>query len=159
MKKKKHIDSFLLSKDKKHKYYYKKNSKSKITKNNFNTNFNKELNFYYGLQAIESGFLYIRSIKATLKLIKWFLRKYNLNKVKYKINFFPDFSLTAQGKETRMGKGKGDFSEKIALIKKNKVLFEFSKPKTISEKAMLLKLIKDCQIKLNLKTKLKKNIW
>ena len=158
-KKKKHIDTFLLSKEKKYKYYYKKNIFFTKTSNKFNTNFNKNLNFYYGLQLCKSGFLTLKSIKAVLKLIKWFLRKFNLRFIRYKINFFPDFVITERSKDTRMGKGKAAPKEKVAYVKKNQILIEFSKPKTDYERSSLKKLIKNCKIKLNLPTFVKKNIW
>ena len=55
-----------------------------------------------------------------------------------------------------MGKGKGKFSEKVAVIKKGQILFEFSK--VIGKEYLLNKLLKNCQIKLNIKTNPKKKI-
>lgn len=79
--------------------------------------------------------------------------------IKYKINFFPDFALTERGKETRMGKGKGAFKEKVAFVKKNQILIEFAKPIDEFGNASLIKLLKDCKIKLGKKVIIKKNIW
>ena len=156
IKKKKHVDSIFESREKKHQYFYKP-SFSKTIEVNFNkSNFSPNKKYYYGLQAAEHGYLNLKAIKAVVKLIKWFSKKYSLN-LKFNFYFFPDFVLTSKPKEVRMGKGKGKFSEKVAVIKKGQILFEFSK--VIGKEYLLNKLLKNCQIKLNIKTNPKKKIW
>lgn len=152
--KKKHIDSIFISKEKNYPFYYKGgfiNKENKLIKTNFSN-----LNFFYSIQSLETGYLNLRSIKAVLKLIKWSNKNYNLG-LKYKFFFFPDFTLTSKPKEVRMGKGKGKPSEKVAIIKKGQILFEFSKG--FGKEKLINKLLKDCSIKLNIKTSIKKNLW
>ena len=42
------------------------------------------------------------------------------------INIFPNKPVTKKPAETRMGKGKGDLSHWVAVVKRGKVLFEIS---------------------------------
>lgn len=70
MKKKKHIESFFIVKNKKYKYYYKKNLNKFKSAKLTNSNFSKKYKTTVCLKALEAGYLRPRAIKAVLKLIK-----------------------------------------------------------------------------------------
>lgn len=149
-KKKKHIENFFTVKNKKYKYYYKKNLEKFKSAKLVNVNFSKKYKTVVCLKSVESGYLKPRSIKAVLKLIKWFLKKHKIDCF-YKLNVFPDFVLTAKPNEVRMGKGKGDPDILVAEVKKNEVILEFS---SIANTKLFQKLLSNCKNKLNLKTKI-----
>ena len=154
-KKSKHIDSFFLSKDKKYKFYYKKKNKKQKETYKQNCNFTLFKNTCYGLVALETKFLETASIKALLRAIKWYPRKYKFP-LKTKLNFFPDFVLTNKPNEIRMGKGKGQNYRKVAYIKKNQLLVEFMS--TNFQSPYFKKLLLNCKLKLKIKTKIIKKL-
>ena len=155
MKKKKHIETFFFVKNKKYKFYYKKNLKKFNSAKLFNTNFSKNYKIQAGLQALESGYLKPSSLKAVMKLIKWFLKKNKLATF-FKLNTFPDFVLTSKPAEVRMGKGKGEPSVLVSEVKKNQIIVEFG---FIKNKNLILRLLLLCKNKLNLKTRVVWNLW
>lgn len=118
-KKKKHISTFFQSELKKFNFYYKPRNFNKLITKNF---FLKK-KFIYSLISLDSKFLFINSILACIKLIKFFLKLFLLEITNLLILIFPDFILTSKPKEVRMGRGKGNIYKKIVLLKKNTLIF------------------------------------
>lgn len=74
----------------------------------------------FGLQAVECGWINARQIEASRVAINRFIKKGG----KLWIKIFPDKPITKKPAEVRMGKGKGNPEEFVAVIKPGKVLFE-----------------------------------
>jgi large subunit ribosomal protein L16 len=74
----------------------------------------------FGLKALENAWLTDRQIEAARVTLARHLKGGG----KVWIRVFPDHPVTKKPAETRMGKGKGDPSHWVAVIKKGKVLFE-----------------------------------
>ena len=74
----------------------------------------------FGLKALENVFVTDRQIEAArIALVR------NLKGGgKVWIRIFPDKPITTKPAETRMGKGKGDPSHWVAVVKKGKIMFE-----------------------------------
>lgn len=82
---------------------------------------NKELHFCeYGLQACEGAWITQQQIEAARVAMTRYMKRGG----KIKSNVFPDLSLTKIPLETRMGKGKGQPEVWVAVVKKNKIMFE-----------------------------------
>ncbi|MBI5328650.1 MAG: 50S ribosomal protein L16 [Deltaproteobacteria bacterium] len=80
-----------------------------------------ELNFGdYGLQAIECGWLTTREIEAARIAITRFIKRGG----KIWIRVFPDKPVTKKPAETRMGSGKGNPEDWVAVIKPGRILYE-----------------------------------
>ena len=76
----------------------------------------------YGLKALENGLIRSNHIEACRVAMVRKLRGAG----KLWINIFPHKPVTAKPAETRMGKGKGDLSHWVAVIKRGRVIFEIS---------------------------------
>lgn len=74
----------------------------------------------FGLKALENAYFTDRQIEAARVALMRNLRGGG----KVWIRIFPDKQITKKPAETRMGKGKGDPSHWVAVIRKGKVLFE-----------------------------------
>lgn len=74
----------------------------------------------FGLKALENGWLTDRQIEAARVTLTRHLKGGG----KIWIRVFPDHPVTKKPAETRMGKGKGDPSHWVAVVKKGKILFE-----------------------------------
>lgn len=74
----------------------------------------------FGLKALENAYFTDRQIEAARVALMRNLRGGG----KVWIRIFPDKQITKKPAETRMGKGKGDPSHWVAVIKKGKILFE-----------------------------------
>jgi large subunit ribosomal protein L16 len=74
----------------------------------------------YGLQAIEPGWITSRQIEAARVAITRYIKRGG----KMWIRIFPDKPVTKKPAETRMGKGKGNPEEWVAVIKPGRILFE-----------------------------------
>ena len=84
---------------------------------------NTELHFgEYGLQALEGGWISARQIEAARIAMTRYMKRGG----KVYRNIFPHLSLTRIPLETRMGKGKGQPEEWVAVVKKGKIMFEIS---------------------------------
>lgn len=106
----------------------------------------EEINFGdYGLKALEGGWLTSRQIEAARKVITRYTRKGG----RFWIRIFPDKPISKKPAETRMGGGKGDVFEYVAVVKPGKILFEMGGlDKEVSEEALKL-----AATKLPIKTK------
>ena len=74
----------------------------------------------FGLKALENGFVPARQIEASRVVVARKLRGTG----KLWINAFPQKSITNKPAETRMGKGKGDLSHWVAVVRRGKIVFE-----------------------------------
>ena len=76
----------------------------------------------YGLAALEPGWVSSRQIEAARVAITRYIRRGG----KVWINIFPDKPVTKKPAETRMGSGKGNPEEWVAVVKPGRVMFELS---------------------------------
>lgn len=76
----------------------------------------------YGLQALEPCWLTARQIEAARVAITRTARRGG----KLWIRVFPDKPVTAKPPESRQGKGKGNVSHYVAVVKPGRILFEMS---------------------------------
>lgn len=74
----------------------------------------------FALQAMSCGFMTSRQIEAARIAVSRFIKRGG----KIWIRIFPDKSLTKKPAETRMGSGKGNVEEWVAVIKPGRVLYE-----------------------------------
>ena len=74
----------------------------------------------FGLKALENAWFTDRQIEAARVALMRNLKGGG----KVWIRIFPDKPITKKPAETRMGKGKGDPSHWVAVVKKGKILFE-----------------------------------
>lgn len=76
----------------------------------------------FGMQALECGWITSRQIEAARMAISRHVKRTG----KMWIRFFPHKPVTKTAAETRMGKGKGNPEEWVAVIKPGRVLYEIS---------------------------------
>jgi large subunit ribosomal protein L16 len=74
----------------------------------------------YGLQALETGWVTARQIEAARIAISRHVKRGG----KVWIRVFPDKPITKKPLETRMGKGKGNPEEWVAVVKPGRILYE-----------------------------------
>jgi large subunit ribosomal protein L16 len=74
----------------------------------------------YGLQALEGNWISDRQIEACRVV----LSRYTKREGKIYIRIFPHLAKTKKPAEVRMGSGKGSPEYWVAVVKKNRVLFE-----------------------------------
>ena len=100
----------------------------------------------YGLKSLECGWLTNRQIEAARIAMTRKIRRGG----KVWINVFPDKPVTKKPAETRMGHGKGNVEEWVAVVKMGRILYEMEGvTETIAKEAMAL-----ASHKLPLQTKL-----
>lgn len=84
---------------------------------------NTELSFgVYGLVATEGAWITDRQIEAARVAMTRYMKRGG----KVWINIFPHLSLTKKPLETRQGKGKGSHDAWVAVVKKDKIMFEIN---------------------------------
>ncbi|MCD4749264.1 MAG: 50S ribosomal protein L16 [Thermoanaerobaculales bacterium] len=89
----------------------------------------------YALQALEPGWLTARQIEAARIAMTRHVKRVG----KIWIRIFPDKPITKKPLETRMGKGKGNPEEWVAVIRPTRVLYEMEGvPVDIAREAMRL---------------------
>jgi len=89
----------------------------------------------YGLQALESGRITARQIEAARIAMTRHVKRGG----KIWIRLFPDKPITKKPAETRMGKGKGNVEEWVAVVKRGRVLYEMEGvPKQVAAEALRL---------------------
>jgi len=74
----------------------------------------------FGLKAAEPGWISERQIEAARVAITRYMKRGG----KVWIRIFPDHPVTKQPAETRMGKGKGDVEQYVAVVKPGRIMFE-----------------------------------
>ncbi len=89
----------------------------------------------YGLQAAEPGWITARQIEAARIAITRHIKRGG----KVWIRLFPDKPITKKPLETRMGKGKGNPEEWVAVVRPGRVLYELEGvSRSIAEESMRL---------------------
>src|SRR6056297_403010 len=104
----------------------------------------------YGIQAVEPGWLTSRQIETARMTLAHITHRDS----KIWVRVFPDKPITKTPAETRMGKGKGEPSEWVAVIRPGRLIFEFSGV----DKEKAKRLHKLVSYKLPLKTRLKERL-
>ena len=99
----------------------------------------------YGLQAVESAWLTAQQIEAVRVTISRKLKKIG----KLYLRVFPDKPVTKKPAETRMGKGKGNVEFWVAVVKRERVIFEIAG----LDEAAAKEVFKAAAYKLPMKTK------
>jgi large subunit ribosomal protein L16 len=87
----------------------------------------------YGLQSMEAGWITARQIEAGRVAATHFLHREG----KVYIRVFPDKPVSAKPLETRMGKGKGETKDWVAVVKPGTVLIEIAGVDEITAKDAL----------------------
>lgn len=99
-----------------------------------------------GLKSLESAWITARQIEAARRAMTHYTKRGG----RVWIRIFPDKPITKKPAETRMGSGKGDISEYVAVVKPGTVLFEMGAvPTATAQEAIRL-----AAHKLPIKTKL-----
>lgn len=89
----------------------------------------------YGLKAQASAWVTARQIEAARRAMTHYTKRGG----RIWIRIFPDKPITKKPAETRMGGGKGDVSEYVAVVKAGRVLFEMGAvTESIAKEAMRL---------------------
>ncbi len=89
----------------------------------------------FGLKVMESGRLTSRQIEAARIAMTRFIKRGG----KIWIRVFPDKPITKKPAETRMGHGKGNVEEWVAVVKQGRILYEMEGvTEAIAKEAMLL---------------------
>ena len=100
----------------------------------------------YGLQALEAHWITNRQIEAARVAMTHYMKRGG----RVFITIFPDKPITKKPAETRMGSGKGNPEEWVAVVKPGRVMFEISGvSEEIAREALRL-----AQHKLPIKTKI-----
>ncbi len=82
-----------------------------------------EVNFgAFGLKAISVGWVTSREIEAARRALTHYTRRGG----RVWIRMFPDKPITKKPPETRMGSGKGDVAEYVAVVKPGRIMFEMA---------------------------------
>ncbi len=76
----------------------------------------------FGLKAMTLGWVGSRQIEAARKALTHFTRRGG----RVWIRIFPDKPITKKPPETRMGSGKGDVYEYVAVVRPGRILFEMA---------------------------------
>jgi large subunit ribosomal protein L16 len=74
----------------------------------------------YGLKVLEPGWVTDRQIEAARVAITRFVKRSG----RVWIRIFPDKPITKKPQETRMGKGKGNPEQWVAVVKPGRILYE-----------------------------------
>lgn len=89
----------------------------------------------YGLQAEACGKITARQIEAA----RIAMTRHAKRNCKIWIRIFPDKPITKKPAETRMGKGKGNVEEWVAVVKPGRILYEIQGvPETVARSALRL---------------------
>jgi large subunit ribosomal protein L16 len=89
----------------------------------------------YGLQATEASWISNRQIEAARVAMTRHIKRGG----KVWIRIFPDKPITRKPAETRMGKGKGNPEQWVAVVKPGRVMFELEGvPEEVARRAMEL---------------------
>ena len=76
----------------------------------------------YGLETLDSAWITARQIEAARRAITHYTQRGG----RVWIRIFPDKPITKKAAETRMGSGKGDVYEYVAVVRPGRVLFEMA---------------------------------
>lgn len=99
----------------------------------------------FGLKAMTCGWVSSRQIEAARRALTHYIRRGG----RVWIRIFPDKPMTKKPPETRMGSGKGDIFEYVAVVRPGRILFEMAGvPMETAHEAMRL-----ASAKLSVRTK------
>lgn len=98
-----------------------------------------------GLSSLSTGWVTSRQIEAARKAITHFTQRGG----RIWIRIFPDKPITKKPAETRMGSGKGDVFEYVAVVKPGRVIFEMGGV----SKEMAVEALRRASHKLPIKTR------
>lgn len=87
----------------------------------------------YGLQAVEPGWLTAQQIESIRVTLARKLKK--VGRLYFRV--FPDKPISKKPAETRMGKGKGGVEFWVAVVKRERVLFEITGLSEVEAKQVL----------------------
>ena len=100
----------------------------------------------YGLQAVTGAWITDRQIESARIVLSRYCKKEG----KVYIRIFPHLAKTKKPAEVRMGSGKGSPEDWVAVVKKNRVMFEMGGlPKEVAMEALRLaayKLPNKCRV-------------
>ena len=99
----------------------------------------------YGMQAVEPAWVTAQQIESARVTMNRKLKKIG----RLFVRLFPDKPVTKKPAETRMGKGKGNVEDWVAVVKRERIMFEVSGIDEVFAK----KVLKMGSYKLPLKTK------
>ena len=100
----------------------------------------------YGIQALEAHWITNRQIEAARIAMTRCMKRGG----RVWITIFPDKPITKKPQDTRMGKGKGNPEEWVAVVKPGRIMFEIDGvPEEVAKEALRL-----AQHKLPIKTKI-----
>jgi large subunit ribosomal protein L16 len=99
-----------------------------------------------GLKSLETRMITSKQIEACINVLKKNLGK----KGRYWLKIFPHKPKTKKPPETRMGGGKGDVEDYVALVRPGTILFEVAG----MDKESLKEILKQAAYKLPIKTKI-----
>lgn len=99
----------------------------------------------FGLQSLESNWVSARQIEAARRAITHYIARGG----KVWIKIFPDKPISKKPPEVRMGSGKGDVHEYVAVVKPGRILFEMGGV----SKAIAMAALRLAAYKLPVKTK------
>lgn len=99
----------------------------------------------YGLQAVEAAWVTAQQIESCRVTMSRKLKKVG----RLYLRIFPDKPVTKKPAETRMGKGKGNVEYWVAVVKRERVMFEVSG----LDEATAKKVLNSAAYKLPLKTR------
>jgi large subunit ribosomal protein L16 len=102
----------------------------------------------YGLQAVEAAWLTAQQIEACRVTMSRRLKKVG----RLYLRVFPDKPVTKKPAETRMGKGKGNVELWVAVIKRERIMFEVAG----LDEAAAREVLKAASYKLPMKTRVVK---
>ena len=89
----------------------------------------------YGLQVLESGKITARQIEAARIAMTRHVKRGG----KIWIRIFPDKPITKKPAETRMGKGKGNVEDWVAVVRRGRILYEMEGvPREVAVQALKL---------------------
>lgn len=93
----------------------------------------------YGLKATTVGWVTSRQIEAARRALTHYTKRGG----RIWIRIFPDKPITKKPPETRMGSGKGDVAEYVAVVKPGRIMFEMAGvPLDVAREAMRLASVK-----------------
>lgn len=89
----------------------------------------------YALQSLETAWVTSRQIEAARRAITHYTQRGG----RVWIRIFPDKPITKKPPETRMGSGKGDVFEYVAVVKPGRIMFEMGGvEKVVAQEALRL---------------------
>ena len=110
----------------------------------------------HGLQALEYGIITPKQIEVLRRTLKGHGKSIK-NKIKLWIRVYPDYPRTAKPAEVRIGRGKGNVSKWVSVIKPGKILAEIvASPR---EQESIHKVLNRAVLKLPIKAQVVSSVY